>query len=207
MRRKFLIVLVLGTALEIAWLYGGLELLRSRIGGGPVGRMVQQAKQVKTAIEKASETVKTIEQPVAPQVALSLGDPDRNPFALPPGVRLLTDAGAPGEAKPPSEAAGQELAKAALPEPPARQLNGILVGPRDRVAIIDGTLVRPGDSLEGERVIDIQRDRVVLARDGRERTLRLPPPFPESSPETEQLQIRSSAGGDQPKRPNGETEP
>jgi hypothetical protein len=206
MRRKLLIVVVLGAMLEIAWLYGGLELLRSRIGGGPVGRMMQQAKQVKTAIEKASEALKTLEQVTTAVLPPSPGDPSRNPFALPPGVRLLTEPSgtAGGEAGPSIE---KELAKAAVPEPPARQLSGILVGPGDRVAIIDGTLVRAGDNLDGERVIDIQRDRVVLAQDGRERTLRLPPPFPESSPGTEQLQIRSPARGDQPKRPNGETKP
>lgn len=197
MRRKLLIVLVLGATLEIAWLYGGPELLRSRIGGGPVGRLMQEAKQAKTLLGKASDALKTLEQATTAGLSAIPGDPNRNPFALPPGVRLLTEPSGPaeGEAGPSIE---KELAKAAVPEPPARKLDGILVGPRDRVAIIDGILVRPGDSLEGERVVDIQRDRVVLARDGRERTLRLPPPFPEPSPGTEQLQIRSPAEEDRP---------
>lgn len=210
MRRKFLAVMVLGAVIEIAWLYGGLNLLRSKLGTGTVGQMVQQAKQVKTALEKATETLKSLEQATTGGLLASPGDPNRDPFALPPGVRHLAEPSGPAESRTAGEggpSTGKELAKAAVPEPPARQLNGILVGARDRVAIIDGTLVRPGDSLEGERIVDIQRDHVVLARDGRERTLRLPPPFPESSSGTEQLQIRPSAGGDQPKRPNGETEP
>jgi hypothetical protein len=203
MRRKLFIVLLLGAALEVAWLYGGLDLIRSKTGTGPVDRPVKEANQVKPSVEQAREVVKA--DPAALGKALLAasppipGDPSRDPFALPSGVRLLADVGA-AQAKAEGEAAGQELAKAA---PPARQLNGILVGPRDRFAIIDGTLVRSGDSLEGERIVGIERDHVVLARDGQQRTLRLPPPFPELSPATEQGQTRSSAGESQPKRPNG----
>lgn len=201
MRRKLFIVLLVGAALEVAWLYGGLDLIRDKIASRPAGRVTKETNQAKTAIGKASEAVKTPEQAATAASPPSPGDPSRDPFALPPGVRLV--AGPPGTAEPgtPGEAGATETesAKAAVPEPPARQLSGILVGPRDRVAIIDGTLVRSGDSLEGERVIDIQRDLVVLARDGQQRTLRLPAPEP--------LQIRSSAGGSQPRRPNGEAEP
>lgn len=203
MNRKLLIVLLLGAALEVAWLYGGLDLIRGKIASRPAGRIMKETNQAKTVIGKASEALKTPEPATTATPPPSPGDPSRNPFALPPGVRLLAEPSGVGE----GGASQQELAKAAVPAPPARQLNGILVGPRDRFAIIDGTLVRLGESLEGDRVIDIQRDRVVLARDGQQRTLRLPPPFPELSSASEQLEIRSSAGESQPKRPNGEAKP
>lgn len=205
--RKVVIVLLLGAALEVAWLFGGVELLRGKAGSGPVGRLMQEVKQVKTLVEKAREGLQADQaSPGAASMAgspPSPGDPSRNPFALPQGVRLLTEPSATADPKTLGEAGAsteKDLAKAVHPEPPARELSGILVGPRDRVAIIDGTLVRAGDSLEGERVVEIRRDRVVLARDGQHRTLHLPPPFPEPGPGTAQLDIRSSAGAGQPGR-------
>lgn len=207
MRKKIITLFLLGTALEVAWLYGGLEILRGKSGFGLVGRIKQEVEQVKTLVEKATEALKAEQgslgvgslagSPPAP------GDPSRNPFALPQGVRLLAQ---PSGTETPGEAGAEKEAAKAAP-PPARELNGILVGPRDRVAIIDGTLVRAGDSLQGERVIDVRRDHVVLARDGQRRTLHLPPPFPESKPGTEQLEISSSTGEPSPKRSNGAERP
>jgi hypothetical protein len=52
------------------------------------------------------------------------------------------------------------------------------VSARERLAIIDGALLRTGDTLEGERVAEIRADLVVLVAEDRRRTLRLPPPFP-----------------------------
>lgn len=212
--RKLVPVLLLATVLEGAWLLGGLELLRDKAGTGPVGRLTQELKQAKTLIEKASEALKVnpaaLEQVLKQAAPLTPADPSRNPFALPEGVRSLAEPAAPADPKASGEVGAsteKDMAKAATPEPPARQLSGILVGPRDRVAIIDGALVRPGDSLEGERVIEIRRDQVVLAREGQRRTLRLPPPFPESGQAAEQVQIRSSADAVPPKRSNGVTEP
>ena len=215
MKRKLVIVLLLGMALEVAGLFGGMEFLREKAPTSPVGRFSQQVKEVRSLVEKAREALKadqlTPDALSKTAASLGLGDPSRNPFALPSGVRPVNqptkaaaNIGPPGEA---GVADGKDGTRAPGPKPPASELSGILVGARDRVAIINGTLVRSGDSIEGERVIDIRRDHVVLARDGQRRTLRLPPPFPESAEGTEQLEIRSSAGGVQPEGSNGATKP
>lgn len=210
MRKKITVLLLLGAALEVAWLMGTMELLRSKIGSSSLDRFGQELKQAKSLIERAGEAFKA-EQPSLEQAlkelrgepASSPGDPSRNPFALPPGVRLLAQPSGDTQAG----STETDPAKAAAPEPRARELNGILVGPRDRVAIIDGVLVRAGDSLEGERVIDVRRDHVVLARDGQRRTLHLPPPFPESKQETEPVEVRASTSQVPSKRSNGAPTP
>lgn len=170
--RKLLPIMLLGTVIEVAWLLGGLEMLRGKAGPGVVGQIGQEVAQVKQLLEKAREAME-----VRAATPPSAGDPSRNPFALPPGVQLLGQVadGQPGASGASPEKGG---APAPPPPPPARELAGILVGPRERLAIIDGTIVRAGDRLDDERVVDIRHDRVVLAREGGRRTLRLPPPFP-----------------------------
>lgn len=210
--RKVVIMLLLGMALEVSGFLGTVEFLREKMRTGPVGRLAQEVNQARSLVGKAREvlnadqlTPEALSKAVA---ALGQGDPSRNPFALPQGVNALNQP--TGDLRPPGEAgAGGEKdpTLASRPKPPAHELNGILVGTLDRVAIIDGTLLRTGDVLEGEHVIDIGRDHVVLARDGQRRTLRLPPPFPESGQETGQPEPRSSAEGVQPKRLNGATKP
>lgn len=206
MRRKLIVVVLLGAILEGAWLMGAMQLLRGTMGSGPLGRLAQEVTQVKTLIGKAGDALKVDQtalekalKELRGELSPSPSDPSRDPFALPQGVRLLSELSgainptAVGEVGT-EKSAQKDGGKAAAAEPRARQLSGILVGPRDRVAIIDGTLVRPGDSHDGEQVIDIQRDHVVLARDGQRRTLRLPPPFPESGQWAQQVEIRVSTG-------------
>ena len=205
--RKVVIVLLLSVALEVTGFVAGLGPFRGTNRTGPAGRPGQEVNPVKTGVEKPREGLKADQ--VSPTGASSAetspneGDPSRNPFALPAGVHPLS--GAAPSLRPPGEVGAHDTdpARAAVPEPPARELSGILVGPRDRVAIIDGTLLRAGDSVEGEHVIDIPRDHVVLARDGQRRTLRLPPPFPGSGQRAGQPETRASADGVQPKRSNG----
>lgn len=205
MRRKVVVVLVLGMALEVSGLMGTMELLREKTRSGPIGRVLKEVDQARSLIGKAQDglnadklTAEALSKAVA---ALGRGDPARNPFELPAEVRSMNQPAGAAAGLSPSDEAGAP--QGSVPAPPPRELNGILVGPRDRVAIIDGTLLRMGDTLEGEHVVDIGRDHVVLARDGQHRTLRLPPPFPESG----QPETRSSADGAQPKRSNGAAKP
>jgi len=167
--RKLLPIMLLGTVIEVAWLLGGLEMLRGKAGPGVVGQIGQEVAQVKPLLEKAREAME-----VRAATPPSAGDPSRNPFALPPGIQLL---GQVADGQPGASGASPEKGVGPAP-PPARELAGILVGPRERLAIIDGTIVRAGDRLDDERVVDIRHDRVVLARAGEQRTLHLPPPFP-----------------------------
>lgn len=172
--RKGLIVVLLAAALEVAWLLGGLELLRSAPGPslvGQVGQAVTQAKALQAAMRDLGDTT------AAPRPAPP-GDPDRNPFTLPPGVRLLGQPADPATVLAPAgggPSANKEPAPP--PAPPRRELGGIMVSGRERLAIIDGTLVRSGDELDGDRIADINPDRVVLVRDGTRRTLRLADPL------------------------------
>ena len=183
-KRKIVILLLLSAALEVTGLVVGPQIFSDKSGTGPAGRP-SQVKLAKPIVEEPREAPKT--DHTSPEGASSaevspsqVEAPSRNPFALPSGVDLRNQAsGASGKA-----VASRDPARADTPASPGRELNGILVGARDRVAIIGGTLLRPGDSVEGERVIEIRSDYVVLARDGRRRTLRLPPAFPELEPGT-----------------------
>ena len=200
--RKVVIVLLLSVAFELTGFVSGLRLFPGKGGTGPAVSPQQQVKPAKARVEKAPEGLKADQ--ASPEggsdegPSPSEGAPSRNPFALPAEVHPLKQPSGAAAALSPSDEAGADPARAAVPAPPAHELSGVLVGARDRVAIIDGTLLRTGDVLGGEHVIDIRRDHVVLARDGRRRTLRLPPPFPEPG---------SSADGVQPERSNGAKKP
>ncbi len=50
-----------------------------------------------------------------------------------------------------------------------------LVGPHRRLAVIDGQIVRPGDSINGARVVAIQPQVVILQTGGEQQRLRLTP--------------------------------
>ena len=207
--RKFVMVLLLSVVLEVTGFLPGLQPFRGKSGPGPAVSPQQQVKPAKARAEKPREEPKADQ--ASPEggsgegPSAREGDPPRNPFALPDGIRSLNQAPGAAAALSLSDEAG--ASRAAVPEPPARELSGILVGPRDRVAIINGTLLRTGESLEGEHLIDIRRDHVVLARDGQRRTLRLPPPFPESGQGTGRPEPPSSADRVNPKRSNGAAKP
>ena len=199
--RKIVIMLLLSVALELTGFVAGLQPFRGTSPTGPAVRPGQGANPVKTAVEKPREGLKAdqVSPTGAPSAESSPNqdDPSRNPFELPAGVHSLNQpSGAAANLRPPGEAGasdGAGPARAAVPAPPARELSGILVGPRDRVAIINGTLLRTGESLEGEHLIDIRRDHVILARDGQRRTLRLPPPFPDPGQRTGQPERNGAA--------------
>jgi len=201
--RKLVVMVLLGAVLEGAWLFGGLELLRGKSGPGPAGRLMQEVNQVKTLVGKAREVLDQASLGGDTAAGLSQGDPSRNPFALPQGVRLLSALPETADPKAQDQAGAPTEKDPAKAEPLTRVLSGILTGSRQRLAIIDGTLVGTGDHIEGEQVVDIGRDSVVLARDGQRRTLRLPPPFPESGQEKDQQATGPAADGAKPKRGDG----
>lgn len=47
-------------------------------------------------------------------------------------------------------------------------LNGVIINDRATVAVINKTIVRIGDNVNGARVVDIQKDKVTLEQDGSE---------------------------------------
>jgi hypothetical protein len=79
----------------------------------------------------------------------------RDPFSLPPGVQKGVAGGRPGS--PGAEKAGQ--ADAAV-----FRVTTILISGPNRVAAVNGILVREGDELRGYRVEAIEDNRVVFKR-------------------------------------------
>jgi hypothetical protein len=102
----------------------------------------------------------------------------RDPFLLPPGVRLLSpEGGAPvrketvAPVKKESEGiqAGKTTPKASWPF----ALKAILIGDRIRLASIDRLIVTVGDTVHDERILEIHQDRVVLEKGDKRRALLL----------------------------------
>jgi hypothetical protein len=87
----------------------------------------------------------------------------RDPFLLPPSVYLLSKIGAPQGTK-------EVLPKTETDAP----VKAILISDRIRLALIDHHIVAVGESIHGEKVLEIKTDRVVLGKGERKRTLLLP---------------------------------
>ena len=86
----------------------------------------------------------------------------RDPFLLPPGVHLLSKTGAPSGVK-------------GLPPrtEPDRGVKAILIADHIRLALIDRHIVTVGDSIRDEKVLEINKDRVILGKGEQKRTLLL----------------------------------
>jgi hypothetical protein len=94
----------------------------------------------------------------------------RDPFLLPSGVRLLskmdTASGAKGI---PSKTEGKP--NDILPSP--LKVKTILISDHVRLALIDRHIVKVGDSIHDEKVLEIKTDRVILGKGDQKRTLLL----------------------------------
>jgi hypothetical protein len=95
----------------------------------------------------------------------------RDPFLLPSGIRLLTAAELASGSK---EKALRTEGKPVEPPPPLLALKAILISPQIRLAAVNRQIVGIGDSIYEEKVLEIERDRVVLGRKDGKRTLLLP---------------------------------
>ncbi len=119
---------------------------------------------------------------------LSLGQPKKkivlpggvrkDPFSLPSGVRLLSQEVpiVEGDKKlaPIHEPKIGEITPAETKPPEAPlKLKAILITDHVRLASIDRSIVAIGDAINGEKVIDIRPDRVVLEKEGKRRTILL----------------------------------
>lgn len=112
----------------------------------------------------------------------------RDPFLLPSGVHLLSKVGTPlGVRRGPSETDSR-------PDENLMKVKAILISDHARLALIDRHIVTVGDSIRGERVLDIKTDRVILGKGDQRRTLLLSqspvrltavesPPYSNSSPQ------------------------
>ena len=92
----------------------------------------------------------------------------RNPFLLPLGVHLLSKEG------------GGSVRKEKPPGPDAKleeietspfKVRAILISDQIRLATIGSHIVAVGDKLNGETILEIKKDRVILGKGDRKRTL------------------------------------
>lgn len=65
------------------------------------------------------------------------------------------------------------------------RVSAIMDGKGGRVAIIDQQIVKRGDEIGQERVVGIEADRVILAREGSQRILTLAVPAPAEKPKSD----------------------
>ena len=94
----------------------------------------------------------------------------RDPFLLPPGVHLLSNKETPTGAKGnPTKLAGNP--SDLLPSP--LKVKAILISDRIRLALIDRHIVKVGDPVQDEKVLEIKTDRVILGKGDQKRTLLL----------------------------------
>jgi len=94
----------------------------------------------------------------------------RNPFLLPPGVHLLSKEGAGPVRK--EKASGTD-AKLEESEISPFKVRAILISDQIRLATIGAHIVAVGDKLNGETILEIKKDRVILGKGDRKRTLHL----------------------------------
>lgn len=91
----------------------------------------------------------------------------RDPFLLPPGVHLLSKIGTGSGAR-----GGRPGADNRPIEDPMK-VKAILISDHVRLALIDRHIVTVGDSIRGEKVLEIKTDRVTLVKGDQKRTLLL----------------------------------
>lgn len=73
----------------------------------------------------------------------------------------------------PTRPSGFNAPTAEAPKPQANfSLDSIMIGDGKRLAVINGQMVREGQSLEQARVVKVTPDRVVLSVNGQQRVLR-----------------------------------
>ena len=96
----------------------------------------------------------------------------RDPFVLPPGIRLLskedTSSVNKGVASP-----GATLATEIKPIDIPLKVTAILVSDHIRLASIDGYIATVGDFIHDEKILEIRNDRVVMGKGDKKRTLLL----------------------------------
>ena len=100
----------------------------------------------------------------------SQGTRPRNPFLLPWGIYLLSKEGGGSDHK--EKAAGPQ-AKLQETDISPLKVRAILITKKIRLATIGSHIVAVGVELDGETILEIKKDRVILGKGDRKRTLRL----------------------------------
>jgi hypothetical protein len=88
----------------------------------------------------------------------------RDPFLLPPEVHLLSKIGTP---------TGRTGSQSSDNPSSSMKVKAILISDNARLALIDRHIVTVGDSIRGEKVLEIKTDRVTLGKGDQRRTFLL----------------------------------
>jgi len=88
----------------------------------------------------------------------------RDPFILPPGIHLLSREKTTSE---PQKVSSKDIAPLSL------RVNAILISDHIRLASMGGNIVTVGDEIQGEKILEIKKDRVILGKGDKKRTLLL----------------------------------
>jgi hypothetical protein len=91
----------------------------------------------------------------------------RDPFLLPSGVHLLSKIGTASGTK------GDRSGTDNRPNEDLMKVKAILISDHVRLALIDRHIVAVGDSVHGEKVLEIETDRVTLGKGDQKRALLL----------------------------------
>jgi hypothetical protein len=91
----------------------------------------------------------------------------RDPFTLPPGIRLSSKSDTTTITK--AEITTTEV----KPSPPLLKVDAILISDHIRLASIDTHILTEGDSIHDEKILEIKSDRVILGKGDNRRTLLL----------------------------------
>ena len=91
----------------------------------------------------------------------------KDPFSLPSGIRLFSKEVHVPEDKKIAVTVTPEVKPIEVP----LKLKAILIGDHIRLASIDRSILSIGDFINGEKVLEIRSDRVILEKEGKKRTL------------------------------------
>ena len=106
----------------------------------------------------------------SPSQKKSEGTRLRNPFLLPPGIYFLSKEGVGFVRK--EKATGPDAKLEEIETSPFK-VRAILISDQIRLATIGSHIVAVGDKLNGETILEIKNDRVILGKGDRKRTLHL----------------------------------
>ena len=106
----------------------------------------------------------------SPSQKKSAGTRSRNPFLLPPGIYFLSKEGVGSVRK--EKATGPD-AKLEEVETSPFKVRAILISDQIRLATIGLHIVAVGDKFNGETILEIKSDRVILGKGDTKRTLYL----------------------------------
>jgi hypothetical protein len=94
----------------------------------------------------------------------------KNPFLLPPGIYFLSKEGVGSVRK--EKTTGTDAKLEEIETSPFK-VRAILISDQIRLATIGPHIVAVGDKLNGETILEIKNDRVILGKGDRKRTLHL----------------------------------